>query len=60
MDDTLLSLLAHPETPLYNGGNVILEYLENNCTGLDDVSDYITKTWHTSNNYSVDDIYMYL
>uniref|UniRef100_A0A3Q3VSR7 Uncharacterized protein n=1 Tax=Mola mola TaxID=94237 RepID=A0A3Q3VSR7_MOLML len=44
MDDTLLSLLAHPETPLYNGGNVILEYLENNCTGLDDVSDYITKT----------------
>lgn len=44
MDDTLLSLLAQPETPLYNGGNVILEYLENESTGLDDVSDYIAQT----------------
>ena len=44
MDDTLLSLLAHPETPLYNGGNVILEYLDNECTCLEDVSDYITQT----------------
>ena len=60
MDDTLLSLLAQLETPLYNGGNVILEYLENESTGLDDVSDYIAQTWHTSNNYNVDDIYMYL
>nr|XP_020442064.1 AN1-type zinc finger protein 1 [Monopterus albus] len=44
MDDTLLSLLAHPQTPLYNGGNVILEYLESECTALEDVSDYITQT----------------
>ncbi|XP_023275798.1 AN1-type zinc finger protein 1 isoform X2 [Seriola lalandi dorsalis] len=44
MDDTLFSLLAHPETPLYNGGNVILEYLDNESIGLGDVSDYITKT----------------
>lgn len=44
MDDTLLSLLAHPETPLYNGGNVILEYLDNECTSLEDVSDYITQS----------------
>ncbi|XP_070784481.1 AN1-type zinc finger protein 1 isoform X3 [Enoplosus armatus] len=44
MDDTLLSLLAHLETPLYNGGNVILEYLDNECTGLEDVSDYVTQT----------------
>lgn len=44
MDDTLLSLLAHQETPLYNGGNVILEYLDNDCTGLEDVSAYITQT----------------
>lgn len=43
MDDTLLSLLAHPETPLYNGGNVILEYLDNECTVLNDISDYITQ-----------------
>ncbi|KAK9527643.1 hypothetical protein VZT92_014187 [Zoarces viviparus] len=44
MDDTLLSLLAHQVTPLYNGGNVILEYLDNECTGLDNVSDYISQT----------------
>ncbi|KAM4543991.1 AN1-type zinc finger protein 1 [Fundulus diaphanus] len=44
MDDSLLSLLAHPEAPLHNGGNVILEYLDNECTGLQDVSDYITQT----------------
>nr|XP_046227034.1 AN1-type zinc finger protein 1 [Scatophagus argus] len=44
MDASLLSLLAHPETPLYNGGNVILEYLDNECTSLEDVCDYITQT----------------
>ncbi|KAM6900174.1 AN1-type zinc finger protein 1 [Xenentodon cancila] len=44
MDDTLVSLLAHPETPLHNGGNVILEYLDNGCTGLEDVSEYIAET----------------
>ncbi|XP_075903650.1 AN1-type zinc finger protein 1 isoform X3 [Nelusetta ayraudi] len=41
MDDTLLSLLAHPDSPLYNGGMVILEYLDNECTGVHNVSDYI-------------------
>ncbi|CAK6970248.1 AN1-type zinc finger protein 1 [Scomber scombrus] len=44
MDDTLLSLLAHPDAPLYNGGNVILEYLDNESAGLEDVSDYVTVT----------------
>uniref|UniRef100_UPI003AAB09B8 AN1-type zinc finger protein 1-like n=1 Tax=Centroberyx gerrardi TaxID=166262 RepID=UPI003AAB09B8 len=44
MDDTLLSLLAHPETPLFNGGNVILEYLDNASTGLEDVLDYVPQT----------------
>uniref|UniRef100_A0A3P9NRS5 Zinc finger, AN1-type domain 1 n=1 Tax=Poecilia reticulata TaxID=8081 RepID=A0A3P9NRS5_POERE len=44
MDDSLLSLLAHPDAPLHNGGNVILEYLDNECTGLEDVSDYIAQT----------------
>lgn len=44
MDDTLHLLLARPETPLHNGGNVILEYLDNECTGLEDVSDYIKQT----------------
>lgn len=41
MDDTLLSLLAHPDSPLYNGGMAILEYLDNECTGVHNVSDYI-------------------
>ncbi|XP_028290428.1 AN1-type zinc finger protein 1 [Gouania willdenowi] len=44
MDDTLLSLLALSESPLYNGGNVILEYLDNDCTGLEDVSDYVEQS----------------
>ncbi|TNN57935.1 AN1-type zinc finger protein 1 [Liparis tanakae] len=44
MDDTLLSLLAHQVAPLYNGGNVVIEYLDNECTGLETVSDYITQT----------------
>lgn len=44
MDDTLLSILAHPEAPLYNGGDVILEYLDNECTGLENVAEYITQT----------------
>ncbi|XP_051538293.1 AN1-type zinc finger protein 1 isoform X2 [Myxocyprinus asiaticus] len=41
MDVSLQSLLSHAECPLHNGGNVILEYLENESTGLDDVTVYI-------------------
>ncbi|CAL8312573.1 unnamed protein product [Merluccius merluccius] len=44
MDETLLSLLAHPDTPLHNGGNVVLEYLDNHLTALDDVSSYFPNT----------------
>lgn len=44
MDATLLSLLAHPETPLYNGGNVILEYMDNDCSTLVDVSSYLPQS----------------
>uniref|UniRef100_A0A4W5NKS0 Zinc finger, AN1-type domain 1 n=1 Tax=Hucho hucho TaxID=62062 RepID=A0A4W5NKS0_9TELE len=44
MDDTLLSMLAHPDLPLYNGGNVILEYLDNDCSGLEDTSAYIPQS----------------
>ncbi|XP_072307470.1 AN1-type zinc finger protein 1 [Eucyclogobius newberryi] len=42
MDESLQTLLTLTETPLYNGGNVILAYLENDLTSLNDVSDYIT------------------
>ncbi|KAL2085955.1 hypothetical protein ACEWY4_019275 [Coilia grayii] len=41
MDVTLLSLLDQPELSLHNGGNIILEYLDNGTTGLDDVTAYI-------------------
>ncbi|KAJ8277616.1 hypothetical protein GJAV_G00077580 [Gymnothorax javanicus] len=43
MDDTLLSWLDHSEYPLYNGGNVILEYLDNECTELENATAYITQ-----------------
>ncbi|KAK2859580.1 hypothetical protein Q5P01_004200 [Channa striata] len=53
MDDTLLSLLSQPESPLYNGGNVILEYLDTECRGLEDVSEYITSTQRAKSRESL-------
>ena len=44
MDDTLLSLLSHPDTPLHNGGNVVLEYLDPHLTALDRVDAYLPQT----------------
>ena len=44
MDDTVLSLLSHPDTPLHNGGNVVLEYLEPHLTTLDQVASYLPQT----------------
>ncbi|XP_037136231.1 AN1-type zinc finger protein 1 isoform X2 [Syngnathus acus] len=41
MDDSLHTLLSSPEDPLHNGGNVILEYLDNKSTGVEDVSNYV-------------------
>ncbi|KAI7792415.1 AN1-type zinc finger protein 1 isoform X1 [Triplophysa rosa] len=41
MDACLQSLLSHAEHPLHNGGNVILEYLDNESSRLDDITDYI-------------------
>ncbi|XP_062841553.1 AN1-type zinc finger protein 1 isoform X2 [Trichomycterus rosablanca] len=41
MDASLQTLLSLPESPLYNGGNVILEYLENESFGVEDVTAYI-------------------
>ncbi|KAK7118165.1 hypothetical protein R3I94_021863 [Phoxinus phoxinus] len=41
MDASLQSLLSHTDCPLHNGGNVILEYLDNESSGLDDVTAYI-------------------
>ncbi|RXM31348.1 hypothetical protein EOD39_7107 [Acipenser ruthenus] len=39
-DSTLESWVSNTECPLYNGGNVILEYLDNDCKGVDDVNSY--------------------
>lgn len=48
MDASLLSLLSHAEHSLHNGGNVILEYLDNDSSGLDDVTAYIPSVWYRS------------
>ncbi|KAK6490334.1 AN1-type zinc finger protein 1-like [Huso huso] len=42
MDSTLESWVSNTECPLYNGGNVILEYLDNDCKGVDDVNSYFS------------------
>ncbi|XP_016333243.1 AN1-type zinc finger protein 1-like [Sinocyclocheilus anshuiensis] len=44
MDASLQSLLSHTDCPLHNGDNVILEYLDNKSSGLDDVTDYISSS----------------
>nr|XP_006634473.1 PREDICTED: AN1-type zinc finger protein 1 [Lepisosteus oculatus] len=43
MDQTLDSWLSHPDCPLYNGGDIILEYLNNDCAGLDNVTSYLSQ-----------------
>ncbi|XP_066288964.1 AN1-type zinc finger protein 1-like [Branchiostoma lanceolatum] len=37
-----LDLLLKSTEPVYNGGNVILEYVDNECTCLSNVEDYIS------------------
>uniref|UniRef100_A0A672KYU6 AN1-type zinc finger protein 1-like n=1 Tax=Sinocyclocheilus grahami TaxID=75366 RepID=A0A672KYU6_SINGR len=37
-------LLSNTDCPLHNGGNVILEYLDNESSGLDDVTAYISSS----------------
>ncbi|XP_030071833.1 AN1-type zinc finger protein 1 isoform X2 [Microcaecilia unicolor] len=41
LDHTLESWVSSAESPLYNGGNIILEYLDNDCTALTDISAYL-------------------
>ncbi|XP_043945305.1 AN1-type zinc finger protein 1 isoform X2 [Protopterus annectens] len=40
MSDTLEFWISHTQCPLHNGGNIVLEYLENNCKQLTDVNCY--------------------
>ncbi|XP_029447421.1 AN1-type zinc finger protein 1 isoform X2 [Rhinatrema bivittatum] len=42
LDHTLESWVSNVECPLYNGGNIILEYLDNDCTALADASSYLS------------------
>lgn len=44
MDACLQSLLSLSDSPLYNGGNIILEYLDNESFEVD-VTDYIASSW---------------
>ncbi|KAM8966650.1 AN1-type zinc finger protein 1 [Pelodytes ibericus] len=41
LDSTLESWLSRPENPLYNGGNIILEYLDNDVSVLEDANTYL-------------------
>lgn len=45
MDACLQSLLLLSDFPLYNGGNVILEYLDNESSAVEDVRAYISSSW---------------
>ncbi|KAG2458020.1 ZFAN1 protein, partial [Polypterus senegalus] len=40
MDQTLESWISHTECPLYTGGNIIFEYLNNDIKGLEDADSY--------------------
>lgn len=44
MDACLQALLSLSDSPLYNGGNVILEYLDNESSGVEDVTAYISSS----------------
>uniref|UniRef100_A0A6J0T799 AN1-type zinc finger protein 1 isoform X1 n=1 Tax=Pogona vitticeps TaxID=103695 RepID=A0A6J0T799_9SAUR len=41
LDHSLASWINCKETPLYNGGNIILEYLDNNVQFLEDADSYL-------------------
>ncbi|XP_069477377.1 AN1-type zinc finger protein 1 [Ambystoma mexicanum] len=41
LDQTLETWISNSENPLYNGGNIILEYLDNHCELLEDVESYV-------------------
>ncbi|TSL10141.1 AN1-type zinc finger protein 1 [Bagarius yarrelli] len=41
VDSCLESLLSLSDSPLYSGGNIILEYLDKESSGVEDVTAYI-------------------
>ncbi|KAM3927798.1 AN1-type zinc finger protein 1 [Leptodactylus fuscus] len=42
MDSSIDIWLTSPENPLYNGGNIIIEYLENECNAIENTSLYLS------------------
>ncbi|KAG9478671.1 hypothetical protein GDO78_012362, partial [Eleutherodactylus coqui] len=42
MDSSVEMWLSSAENPLYNGGNIIIEYLVNECNDLGDASVYLS------------------
>ncbi|XP_028648659.1 AN1-type zinc finger protein 1 [Erpetoichthys calabaricus] len=43
MDQTLESWISRTECPLYTGGNIIFEYLDNDIKGLEDADSYFVE-----------------
>ena len=39
--ETRLNTLLDGENPLYNGGAIILEYVPDSCTVLENIDDYL-------------------
>ncbi|XP_075069821.1 AN1-type zinc finger protein 1 isoform X2 [Mixophyes fleayi] len=40
LDSTIEVWLSSSENPLYNGGKIIIEYLDNECNGIEDTNSY--------------------
>ncbi|XP_018423496.1 PREDICTED: AN1-type zinc finger protein 1 isoform X1 [Nanorana parkeri] len=41
LDSTVETWLSSPENALYNGGNIIIEYLDNDCSSVEDTNSYL-------------------
>ncbi|KAG8441891.1 hypothetical protein GDO86_010899 [Hymenochirus boettgeri] len=41
LDNTVETWISIPEHPLYNGGNIILEYLDNDSHSIEDIGSYL-------------------
>ncbi|KAM9308404.1 AN1-type zinc finger protein 1 [Gastrophryne carolinensis] len=42
LDSTVETWLSNMDSPLYSGGNIIIEYLDNDCTAVQDASSYLS------------------
>ncbi|XP_072269349.1 AN1-type zinc finger protein 1 [Pyxicephalus adspersus] len=42
LDSIVEKWLSHPENALYSGGNIIIEYLDNDCSAVEDPNSYLS------------------